>query len=124
MPGCTVGPWFSQFFLTNVSFGSQSINQLQKSFLPGIDFNTSVSSWLNVQNGVNTGPAALDATLRWMCSGRDISRFVNVDVLYQAYFNALVYLLQIGAPWNVGNPYGPQPEPGSGRPINPVMPGG
>jgi membrane-associated phospholipid phosphatase len=38
---------------------------------------------------------------------RDIGQWVHVDALYQAYLNACLLLLDSGAPFDPGNPYGP-----------------
>jgi len=86
--------------------------------LPGIDFLTSYSDWLSCQNGVQPGQALqFDGTRRYIRNGRDLGQWVHIDVLYQAYFNAMLILLQspdasdeitgggIGAPLNPGNPY-------------------
>jgi hypothetical protein len=47
----------------------------------------------------------MDPQPRYLRNGRDISAFVHVDVLYQAYLRACIYLIDIGAPLNPGNPY-------------------
>ena len=47
----------------------------------------------------------IDPQLRYRRNGRDLAAFTHVDVLYQAYFTALLVLGTIGAPLNPGNPY-------------------
>jgi hypothetical protein len=67
---------------------------------------TDQGSWLAVQNG--QGPFAanlVDPELRYLRNARDLAAWVHVHVLYQAYFNACLYLLDNAAPLNPGNPY-------------------
>ena len=72
---------------------------------PGIDYMTDFASWLAVQNGgPGAAPDALDPTPRWIRSLRDLGRYVQVDALYQAYLNACLILLELGAPLDPGLP--------------------
>lgn len=104
--GETHGPYVSQFFLMPTFFGSQPIGQQQVTYAPNIDYMTSFSDWLTVQNGNVTGLVNQnDAQLRYRRSGRDLAAFTHVDVLFQAYFVAFLVLAGIGAPYNPGNPY-------------------
>ena len=74
--------------------------------MPGQDFLTTFSEWLNVQNGGSTGlTAAMDPQVRYPRNGRDLTAFAHVDVLSQAYFVALLALTTMNAPLNPGNPY-------------------
>lgn len=117
-PGMTVGPWLSQFFLKPIPFGAQSIDQRVRPGLAGLDYMTTLPSWLSVQNGVNTPGIAVEATARYINGGRAMAQFAHIDQLYQAYFNAMNILLGLGVPWDAGNPYGRQPEGGAGRPYD------
>jgi hypothetical protein len=115
-PGETQGPYTSQFFIQPTYFGSQPISQLQKTFVPGVEYGTNFTEWLQIQNGQPTGRTpAFDPTLRYRRNGRDYAAFTHVDVLYQAYFTAFLVLAGIGAPLNPGNPYvGSKTENGFG----------
>jgi hypothetical protein len=105
-PGETLGPYLSQFFIQPTVFGAQPIGQQQVTYLPNIDYGTNFQEWLEIQNGVDTGNRnQVDPQLRYRRSGRDLAAFTHVDVLYEAYFNALLVLMGIGAPVNPGNPY-------------------
>jgi hypothetical protein len=105
-PGETVGPYISQFFITPASFGAQPISQQMVSYLANIDYMTSFSDWLTVQNGSVTGlENQIDPILRYRRDGRDLAAFTHVDVLYQAYFTAFLVLAGMNAPLNPGNPY-------------------
>lgn len=70
---------------------------------------TTFSSWLSVQQGVPQSPDIYDPQLRYMRNGRDTGKWVHVDALYQAYFQALLILLGSGAPVDAGNPYNNNP---------------
>jgi len=105
-PGETLGPTVSQFFITPTSFGAQPITQQMVSYLPNIDYMTSFSDWLTVQNGNITGlQNQIDPVLRYRRNGRDLAAFTHLDVLFQAYFTAFLVLVSLGAPLNPGNPY-------------------
>jgi len=105
-PGETLGPYLSQFFVTPTSFGAQPISQQLITYLPNIDYGTSFTEWLDIQNGVDTGLSdQVDPQRRHARNGRDLTAFTHVDVLYQAYFTAFLVLNTIGAPLNPGNPY-------------------
>ncbi len=105
-PGETLGPYLSQFFVKPTAFGAQPISQQLKTYLPDIDYMTSFSDWLKVQNGISTGlQNQVDPQLRYARNGRDLSAYTHVDVLFQAYFTAFLVMGTIGAPPNPGNPY-------------------
>jgi hypothetical protein len=119
-PGETLGPYMSQFFIKPTALGAQPISQQLTTYLPDIDYMaespTGFSDWLTVQDGNVTGlHNQIDPQLRYARNGRDLSAFTHVDVLYQAYFTALLVLGTIGAPVNPGNPYvGSKTENGFG----------
>jgi hypothetical protein len=115
--GETLGPYISQFFIMPTMLGAQPIGQQMATYLPNIDYGTDFGTWLDIQNGVDTGLRnQLDSQLRYRRNGRDLAAFTHVDVLYQAYFTAFMVLAGInanppgsftagGAPLNPGNPY-------------------
>lgn len=120
LPGEEVGPLVSQFFIRDVNFGTQTINQKQRPYRKGKNYLTSFNSWLHAQNSGNGDdglayPRANEAKeeyyedqdkVRYISTMRDLARFVNKDALHQAYFNAALLLLSGGAKWTPGNPYG------------------
>jgi hypothetical protein len=108
--GDVIGPYISQFLLQPVSFGAMPLRQQYTTYVPGSDYMTDFPSWLEVQNG--QGPfvlpqGAIDPQLRYLRNGRDVSAWVHVDLLYQAYFMAMLWLLNHPgiAGFNTGNPY-------------------
>jgi hypothetical protein len=104
--GETQGPYLSQFMLRPTAFGAQPLSQQMVSYLPDVDYMTSFSDWLSVQNGVPTGlQNQADPQLRYRRNGRDLAAYTHLDVLYQAYFTAYLVLSSLGAPLNPGNPY-------------------
>ena len=114
-PGDLNGPHISQFLCMQAPFGATFIEQRMRTFMPGVDFMTSYAEWLNIQRGcIPSQTAAFDPTARYIRNGRDLSQWVHIDVLYQAYFHAMVILLTppsaatfggMGAPVDAGNPY-------------------
>lgn len=117
-PGCLLGPYLSQFWWRSQPFGAQYIEPRMRTIVPGLEYGTTESSWLALQNGVKPiQQHTYDTTLRYMRNGRDLSRWVHMDVLYQAYFQALLTMMAapeptnpftgggLGVPPNPGNPY-------------------
>jgi hypothetical protein len=117
-PGDLAGPYVSQFLLRAVPYGAQAVDQRILSVAPGLDYATSYDAWMNLQNGLNPGLTdQFDGATRYIRGGRDLARWVHMDVLFQAYINAAYILLMtpdpsnpltgggLGAPWNPGNPY-------------------
>ncbi len=105
--GDLIGPYVSQFLLKTVDFGAVTVEQKFNTYLPGTDCMTDAASWLAVQDG--RGPFAdnqIDPYPRHVRNGRDLSAYVHIDVLFEAYFNACLWLIDNGAPLNRGNPYG------------------
>ncbi len=105
-PGETIGPYMSQLFITPTSIGQQAMSQQMTTYLPNIDYMTDLTTWEEVQNGIDTGLRnQTDSQDRYLHDGRGLAAFTHIDVLYQEYLTALMVLGTIGAPVNPGNPY-------------------
>jgi len=117
LPGALEGPYVSQFMLKGTPYGAEYVERRMRTLLPGTDHMTHFGEWLAVQNGDVPGSARYDPVRRFVRNGRDLSEWVHVDVLFQAYFNACLILGAppepgsrptrggIGCPLNPGNPY-------------------
>lgn len=116
--GDLIGPYMSQFLLKGIPFGAQGYSNKMYTLLPGIDYMTRYDEWLAIQRGSNpSSPQYFDQTPRYIRNGRDLSQWVHIDVLFQAYFQAMLILLQppnpadplsgggIGCPPDANNPY-------------------
>lgn len=105
-PGSEKGPYLSQFMLLDTPFGAEVVDRKMRTRVAGVDYLTDFGHWLQLQNG---GPAPFDAgfepTKRYIVTGRDLAEWVHIDVLFQAYFNAMLILFNLGAPLDAGNPY-------------------
>jgi len=113
--GDLIGPYVSQFFFPTLQYGAAEIVQQFLTYLPvsggGTDYLTDFTSWLKVQNGEGPfGSNLLDSQRRYLRNGRDLAAWVHVDVLFEAYFNACIFLIDAGAPFNPGNPYKHSPN--------------
>jgi membrane-associated phospholipid phosphatase len=104
-PGDLIGPYISQFLWLDTPFGAERIERRMRTAQPGVDFMTRYDDWLAVQNGGVAGEQSYDSMPRYIRNGRDLGEWVHIDVLFQAYFNALLILLNLGAPLDAGNPY-------------------
>jgi hypothetical protein len=110
--GDVMGPYISQFMLLDIPFGAQKIDPRINTVKAGIDYMTDFKKWLFVQNGC-TPPEMdqIDPQMRYIRNGRDIGQYVHIDVLYQAYFNAMLILLTpkagggLGLRFDENNPY-------------------
>ncbi len=116
--GDLIGPYMSQFLLRSVPFGAQGFSGRMHTLLPSIDYMTRYDEWLDIQRGTQpVQPQYFDPTPRYIRNGRDLSQWVHIDVLFQAYFQAMLILLTppnpsdplsgggIGAQLDAGNPY-------------------
>jgi hypothetical protein len=104
-PGDLAGPYVSQFLLRPVVFGTFRFLQRQRTAASGMDYMMNVPSWLAIQNGAPAGPDVFDSVRRYIRNMRDLATYVHFDQLYEAYFNACLILLSMGAPFDPGNPY-------------------
>ena len=92
-PGDTVGPYDSQFQTRPDVRWLPGPHQKLNSYLAGQDFMTDATTFLAVQNGIDSGEVvATDPVPRYVTSGRDLGTFTRQDVLYQAYFVAALVL--------------------------------
>jgi hypothetical protein len=105
-PGDLVGPYVSQFLLQPFTFGAVPVDQRFTTYVPGLDYMTDQPSWLAVQNGQGPFPAnSADPNFQHLRNGRGLSAYVHLDVLFEAYFNACLILVDRGAPLDPNNPY-------------------
>jgi membrane-associated phospholipid phosphatase len=105
-PGDLVGPYVSQFLLRDIPYGTLTISQRQKTFLPGTNYLTDYTPWLANKRGIAPSTSVTyDSTRRYIRNGRDLAPYVQIDALYEAYLNACLILMGLGAPLDAGNPY-------------------
>ena len=116
--GDSQGPYVSQFLMKGIPFGAQYVEQQMLTLAPGRDYMTDYAEWLAIQNG--TAPRnkdQIDSARCYIRNGRDLAQWVHVDVLFQAYFNAMLIMLAAPDPndqdtgggmqvaFNKANPY-------------------
>lgn len=114
-PGTATGPYISQFLWLTAPFGVEYVERKMWTIAPGIDYMQTFDDWLSVQNGLVPGQQTFLGHRRYIVNGRDLSQWVHIDVLFQAYFNACLIMMTppsgndigggIGTPFNPGNPY-------------------
>jgi len=104
-PGNLIGPYLSQFFLPQVTFGALSVTQKYNVYAPATDYLTEFAAWLSVQNGQGPFPPNMIAGTSYIKNGRDFAAFFHTDISFQAYLFAAQWLLTHAAPVNPGNPY-------------------
>ncbi len=118
-PGVETGPYLSQFMLLGttdqtgttaitdgkITYGALQIDQ-KVPVAHSVDYMIAWADWLAVQNGAATqdNAALFDATVprRFITFPRDLATYVHYDALYEAYLNACLILLEMGAPTDPG----------------------
>jgi len=111
--GDLAGPYLSQFLLRHLQYGAFRLEQRLSSPRPGMDYATTFSRWLAIQNGEArvSDPHEpvprydLDPVARWTRNGRDLAEIVHRDFTYQTFLDAALVLLSLKAPLDRGNPY-------------------
>ena len=123
-PGVEVGPYLSQFMLLGnksvagdrqvtdgiIQYGALGVDQRLPVAKAATDFMTAWNDWLDVQNGADPqsgNEAAIfgmpgSVTRRFISTPRDLATYVHYDALYEAYLNACLILLGMGAPTDPG----------------------
>lgn len=116
-PGDVKGPYISQFLLLDIPFGSLCISQKQKTAVASRDFLTTFTDWLEAQRGkdlarpydpcktLTSDAGYFETSPKHIRNLRDLATYVHYDALYEAYLNACLILLGMGAPLDKGNPY-------------------
>ncbi len=119
-PGEQVGPYLSQFLLIGntgidsaqsisdgmIAYGAIRADQRVRVATPGQDYMQNLNEWLDVQNGADVrGRETYASGYRFMATPRDLATYVHFDALYEAYLNACLILLGLGAPFDPGLPF-------------------
>lgn len=117
-PQVNVGPYLSQFLLIGndqpgnagvahgfIQYGALQINQ-RVPVAAQQDYLTTEVDWLRAQNGENLRNNATlfnsSSPRRFITYPRDLATYVHDDALYEAYLNACLILLSMGAPFDPG----------------------
>ncbi|MEU4741527.1 vanadium-dependent haloperoxidase [Actinosynnema sp. NPDC023658] len=100
------GPFLSQFLLRDVQYGTLRIPQLHDTVRRDRDYLTDFEAWRAVQEGAQVRGIKRDhVNRRYLRTPRDLANYVHFDALYEGYLNAALILLDLGAPFDAGNPY-------------------
>lgn len=117
-PGVETGPYLSQFMLIGndqpgnpgvdhgfIQYGALQVNQRVPVAAPQ-NYLTDWESWLDAQNGkdLRDNSCLFDnkQPRRFITYPRDMATYVHDDALYEAYLNACLILLSMGAPFDPG----------------------
>lgn len=127
----TIGPYISQLLLKGntigqdfseqdgyIRFGTLRIDQRNKVAIAAKDYLTNFDEWLAIQNGnFPNKKDEFEKNLVFLRNLRDLATYVHFDQLYEAYFNACLYLLsetdaegKAVFPFSQGNPYHNSPN--------------
>ena len=121
-PGCTTGPYVSQFLLQSQHYGAQFLDARVAS-VPLQDYVTTFDNWKTVHKGCDVPRTVPNFNSRhFIQTGRDLTTLVHFDLEgWNHYFLAALFLITGGYKLNVelpegGNPYGPSIDDGTGTP--------
>ncbi len=111
-PEDLIGPYLSQFLITDIPYGSQKTPARVAFAVPKANFMLNEADYLAVENGQKPTVVPLPvASARIIHSGRDLGNYVHIDELFQAYLNACLLMITPKArggfevPISEGNPY-------------------
>lgn len=92
------GPYLSQFLWQTITRGAIELTQKIRTGEPGVDYLTDYDEWLANQRGAMPAhEQRFDAEKRFIRNGRDLASYVQQDIPFQAYENAALLLLSMGA---------------------------
>jgi hypothetical protein len=99
--GDAVGPYLSQFLVLSVPRGEGHREERRyRPLAPAVDYATDEASWRSVVSGETQTAPTLGSRPRFVATGRDLASYVHRDSPYQAYFDATLVLLDLGAPFS------------------------
>jgi hypothetical protein len=119
-PGEQLGPYISQLLLIGnagidaaqaitdgqIAYGAIRADQRVRFASQFVDYMQTWDEWLDVQNGADVrGREVYAAGYRFIATPRDVATYVHHDALYEAYLNACLILLGLGAPFDPGLPF-------------------
>jgi hypothetical protein len=102
--GDAIGPYISQFMYKVPPFGALALSAQFASYAPNVNYMTDWNNWLDVQRGAAFPKPPVGAP-RFITNGRDLGRYVHIDVLFQAFQVAAMFLQGARAPLSPVNPY-------------------
>lgn len=106
-PGCSLGPFVSQFLYHPVNLGPVTLDQRSYPPIAGSNYMTIWTEFIAIQNGLPpSGPGVTYETLpKYITNGRDLIHYVHTDVLFRSFQNAAIMLVNWNAPLKPAVPY-------------------
>jgi hypothetical protein len=99
------GPYASQFLLLDVPSGSLSLRQLNRCYASGTDFLTAYADWQKANSGTVPGALTANPTPRYLNDNRALATYVHGDVVFQAFWNAMLIMLGMRTRPDASDPY-------------------
>lgn len=92
-PGCTQGPYLSQYLLKTIYMGSTPREQMYRTGQPGYDYMVDYNEWLLLQSGLPPyRDEVFDQTYRYTRTGRDLAQAVHYDYTCQTFLQAALII--------------------------------
>lgn len=103
--GCELGPYISQFLYQDIPYGDLDIVQKYDEET-GSGHGTTLAEYLDIQNGVVFDPESdRSGVFKYIHTPRVLGSFVHRDPVVQAYLNAALILIGVGAAADQNDPY-------------------
>ncbi len=92
------GPYISQFLWQPFNYGAIPVKQKYPQPQAGLDHMITYEDFLSIQNGASPIASQPFGPTRYIQNNRDLANYVHSDVLFEAYYNATIILLQKKVP--------------------------
>ena len=90
------GPYISQLLWQPFNYGAIPVEQKYPQPSAGVDHMITYEDYLSIQNGAAPTATQPFGPARYIQNNRDLANYVHSDVLFEAYYNATIILLQKG----------------------------
>lgn len=90
------GPYISQLLWQPFNYGAIPVEQKYPQPVAGLDHMVTFEDFLSIQNGAAPTATQPFGPARYIQNNRDLANYVHSDVLFEAYYNATIILLQKG----------------------------
>ena len=90
------GPYISQFLTHPFNYGAIPVEQKYPQPVADLDHMITFEDFLAIQNGAAPTASQPFGSARYIQNNRDLANYVHSDVLFEAYYNATIILLEKG----------------------------
>ncbi|MFK8011148.1 MAG: vanadium-dependent haloperoxidase [Marinicellaceae bacterium] len=103
--GDSEGPYISQLLTLPFNYGASYVEQRYTQPVANLDYMVDFDEFLAIQNGAAPSVQETFGGMRYIQNNRDLANYVHTDVLFQAYYNGTMILLQSGGLVDDNSPF-------------------